>query len=344
MNALLLVALLGGGGGQPPVCNAGPVQFIECNGQMTTAQLDASASFDPDGGTLQFQWVETCSNSMISDPTSATPTITINMAGFCDQECGQIRVRVTDDEGDTCIGQTAIVVNDTTPPMLTTPPDVLELWTTGYPTQTDPATNPSMGMATAMDLCSGMVTPTYTDVVTPGTPPGGIEQIITRTWSISDCVGTVTGTQVITLVGPSYFAPFTLDFLPNRCPNDVTVHGGRQAFVRAVITGAEGADVLSLDPSSFELARTDGSVATLTPFSVALADVRTAPQSGNCSVAGADGHLDLVLRFTTDELVAAFDLDLEATPQGSEVMLRLVARQLDGSPVEVRDSLMARLP
>ncbi len=345
MLLTLLPILLAGGGNQTPICNVAPTQIIECTGPITAVQLDGSGSFDPDGDPLQYKWTKMCVPAVFDDDEIATPMLLVDMTGLCQQECGAIRLRVRDPQGAFSICGTAVLVRDTLPPSLAVPPDALELWTTGWPTQTDPATNPSIGMAQAMDLCTADPMITFSDVVTPGVPPSGVEQVITRTWTTTDdCGNQVSDVQVITLVGPSYFSTFRLDLLPGRCPNDIRVQDGRTATISALLLGGPDADVRTIDPTSFELARTDGTIATVRPLRVRLADVRGMPSTGNCGTQGADGYQDLVLRFAMDELVEALDLDFEASAQGSDVVLRLIGRRLDGSPIECRDSLVVYLP
>ena len=231
MGTFVLPLLLALGGNQPPVCDAGAVGFVECSGQITTVMLDGTASFDPEGGPLQYLWTEVCPNETLDDPTSPTPTLTIDMTGLCSLECGAIRLRVTDDQGASSSCTTAVLVEDTQPPMLSVPADRLELWTTGWPTQVDPMTNPAVGMATAVDVCSPNPTVTFTDQVVPGVPPSGIEQVVTRTWTATDfCGNQVSDTQVITIVGPSFFDPFQMQILPGRCPT--AEHAARAAGSR----------------------------------------------------------------------------------------------------------------
>jgi hypothetical protein len=94
--ALALTACGGGGGGggggdsggggtpvnNPPVANAGPSQEVDTG---TLVTLDGSASSDPDGDTLSFQWTLTSmpggSSSSLSGSTSAFPTFTADAEG-----------------------------------------------------------------------------------------------------------------------------------------------------------------------------------------------------------------------------------------------------------------------
>lgn len=86
--ALALTACGGGGGGDgapvnnPPVADAGPAQEV-ATGILVT--LNGSASSDPDGDTLTFQWTLTStpegSTASLSGSTTAFPTFMADAEG-----------------------------------------------------------------------------------------------------------------------------------------------------------------------------------------------------------------------------------------------------------------------
>lgn len=104
-----------------PVADAGADQSISVGG---TAQLNGSASYDPDGDPLTFQWSLTStpsgSGAGLDDPTSELPRITADVAGTyvaelivndgaADSAPDQVRVVAqSQDDGD-CLSCTAAV-------------------------------------------------------------------------------------------------------------------------------------------------------------------------------------------------------------------------------------------
>ena len=61
-------------GNDPPVADAGPNQSGVAAG---TVQLDGSASYDPDGDPITFQWIQEAGPQVtLANPTTATPTFT----------------------------------------------------------------------------------------------------------------------------------------------------------------------------------------------------------------------------------------------------------------------------
>jgi hypothetical protein len=104
--------------GAIPVCDANGDYLAECG--LGTG-LDGSASYDPDGGSLVFDW----SGPFDGDPLldgGATPTVVFT-APTGDKT---VDLTVTDDEGSTAMCSASVAVRDTIPPDLTVPPDVTE--------------------------------------------------------------------------------------------------------------------------------------------------------------------------------------------------------------------------
>jgi hypothetical protein len=116
------------GSNTPPTCSANGPYLNECAGSTTQLGVDGSGSSDPDpGDSLAFAWQTDCPGGSFDDPTSPTPTLTVDSG--CLVECG-VTLTVTDESGagDTC--GTDVTVADTTPPVLScnapptiTPPD-----------------------------------------------------------------------------------------------------------------------------------------------------------------------------------------------------------------------------
>ena len=100
------------GANRPPVANAGPNQTVEATGPSgAVVTLDGSASSDPDGDTLSYNW--TGSFGSIS---GVSPTVTFALGT-------QTATLTVSDGQATATGRVSITVRDSTPPVLTLPAD-----------------------------------------------------------------------------------------------------------------------------------------------------------------------------------------------------------------------------
>lgn len=324
-------------GNSPPVC--GPsLQVVECNGQgsPTIHVLDIGAT-DPDGDPITYNWALAGScllgQGTIDDPTLANPTLRFNMNGTCNAECGGTKVRISDGINPDVICKHALIIQDTTPPTATCPPDVMELWTTGPPTQTSEA---QQGSATGSDNCDPSPTVTTIGETNVEEFGGGIEWTTTRTWEVMDCQGlTDQCTQTIVLVGQSYFngTSATIDLDTSSCPNAISPTG--TGVVQAVVFGSTDFDVAKLRPRSFQLRRQDGQGGPVSPISV-LYDDGGAPVPGSvCHSGVADGFADLILVFDQAALSAALGLPNE--PAKQFVPVELTGKTWSGGPFLGRD-------
>src|SRR3989338_5395664 len=99
----------------PPAANAGPDQTVEATGPSgAPATLDGTASSDPDGGALAYQWIE----GGVEIATGAEPTVTLSL------DMHSIILTVIDDEGLTATDIVSVIVQDTTPPTITCPVNI----------------------------------------------------------------------------------------------------------------------------------------------------------------------------------------------------------------------------
>jgi len=135
-----------------------------------------------------------------------------------------------------------------------------------------------------------------------------------------------------------------LDIKPGSCPNPVNPRG--QGVVPMALVGDESFDVAEVDVDSLVLRRTDGVGEAVVPITrrgrprVAIEDVGTpfAGEHCDCHEMGGDGIDDLAIKFSTPEMVAAFDLD--DMPRRGSVALTLTGALFDGTVFEATDCVV----
>lgn len=98
---------------QRPICRIVELGPVACQGDETVIQLDGSLSYDPEGQPLTFLWVS-CPGSTLDDPTSPTPTLTIDTSQGCEFTCG-VRLEVSDGETDILCRTFVMIVPSTGP-------------------------------------------------------------------------------------------------------------------------------------------------------------------------------------------------------------------------------------
>ncbi len=135
-----------------------------------------------------------------------------------------------------------------------------------------------------------------------------------------------------------------LDIKPGACPN--SFNRSSHGVLPVALVGAKEFDVTEVDISSILLSRADGVGGSVAPnegppgpHSV-FADVAT-PFEGkepcDCHDLEGDGILDLSMKFTTDEMVEA--LELNDLPAGDLVQLVVNGTLLDGTEFQASDCI-----
>lgn len=318
-----------------PVCvNNGPY-VAECTGQVTAVPVTSAGSFDPDGTSLTYLWFEECPYASFDDPSAADPNMLIDLLGGCTQTC-HFALRVSSG-GQTKNCLSTVTVQDTTPPLITCPPDVVEIWTGGPATgQIDPL---NTGFATAVD-CDPNPVIAYTDVSVGNTMAGEPELIVTRTWTATDYCGQQSNcVQTITLLSPSQTLGAVLDVIPGTCDNELS-RVANEGMITVTLYGTSAFDVSQVDRSTLAFRRHNNVGNPVTRAISKLLDKGRAGPNPNqsCGSSLKDGRLDLQLTFSLVQVQAEFALDNEAS--GSTIELALTGRLIDGRYFTARDTAL----
>ena len=124
--------------------------------------------------------------------------------------------------------------------------------------------------------------------------------------------------------------PVALDIKPQSCPNPFNV--GSKGVLPVAILGTEDFDASTVDPATVLLVG-------VAPLRWNFEDVSTPvdPEADpcECTTEGADGHMDMTLKFDRQAIAAA----LESVSDGDVRVLTLTGMTYDGMPIEGKDCI-----
>ncbi len=175
---------------QKPIADAGEDQTIECDGsELYPVILNGSNSSDPDSDLLTYTW--RLNGEIIAGPSEeSTAEIQLEPGNY------EIELTVEDVHGETDTDIVTIAIEDTTPPTFTVPADITIAKTEDC--TYDAGTSVTGNVTDEADNCDTNPDATFTDEIVPGECFG--EEVITRTWTLTDDSGNSTShVQIITV-------------------------------------------------------------------------------------------------------------------------------------------------
>lgn len=137
--------------------------------------------------------------------------------------------------------------------------------------------------------------------------------------------------HVISSSGPPP-SPVAVDIKPGSCPNPLNVKSN--GVLPVAILGTEDVNVIDIDPFSIRLEDVN---AIRCGFEDVAAPLLEASDC-TCTEDGADGFLDLTLKFKTQDIAAM----LGQVTHGDELILTLTGKLYDGTPIEGADCVIIR--
>lgn len=274
----------------PPFASAGFDQVVECASHEGTAVvLDGSASNDPDGDSLGFTWVDVGGNIV---GTSAQSSVTL-LPGF-----HGFALTVNDGHGATATASVFVIVQDTTPPVLTlSTTEIVQI----IPTATARGMVVDLaGVASAMDRCDP--SPSVTSDAPALFPLGAT----TVAFSATDAGGNTAQSQLTVRVNYNfvgYLSPIEND-------GSSVFSAGRAIPVKFQLTAADGT-IVSNAAAALQafLIRPDGSLEVVPVSSTGASN---------------DGSL---FRFLSEENVYVYNLNTAGFSPGNYLLRTQVSDQ-----------------
>jgi hypothetical protein len=171
---------------------------------------------------------------------------------------------------------------------------------------------------------------------------GSVNRIANQKWALTQAVqlngeayalaqssaGPVQGDVYLITTNPaSVFV--AIDIKPGSCPNPLNVNA--KGVLPVAVLGTADFDVTAIDLASVRLAG-------VAPIRSSFEDVGTPADGGECecTTAGADGYIDLSLKFNTEDIVNAIG---EVT-DGETLELTLTGELSDGTAIEGADCVV----
>jgi streptogramin lyase len=194
--------------------------------------------------------------------------------------------------------------------------------------------------ARAADAIPDLPLELYVPVANGGTPAGVAGQY----WEIRATLARdpgVTDTPVLSDLSIQCEVP--VDIKPGSCPN--SFNRNSNGVLPVALVGCDCFDVTQVDVSSVLLSRADNIGGSVSPHEgppgphSVFEDVATpfGGQPCDCHELTGDGIVDLSMKFKTQEVVEALELD--DLPAGALVELLVTGVQLDGTPFTGRDCI-----
>jgi hypothetical protein len=200
----------------------------------------------------------------------------------------------------------------------------------------DESTDPSnTGQALAWDTCDAAPVVTFADnVVEPSCPADPAQFVIERTWTGTDASGN-SSSGCLSMITVLKLVHSGLIIKQGACP--APLNRNSHGVVPVVLPGEVDFDVTQIDLSTVRLSRTDCVGGSVAPNNgppgppIRFRDLNHPYDGGgpcSCTVnQSSDGLLDLVMKFSADDLVTA--LELNDLPEGAVVEVVLTG-MLDG--------------
>jgi hypothetical protein len=153
-------------------------------------------------------------------------------------------------------------------------------------------------------------------------------EIIVAGANLDDDSGSNSGSAYVFVREPEVLA-VDADIKPGSCPNPLNVRS--KGVLPVAVLGTADFDITTIDLASVRLAG-------VPPIRSSFEDVAT-PADGDeceCTTAGPDGHIDLSLKFNTEDIVKA----IGEVADGKVLELTLMGELLDGTAIEGTDCIV----